>query len=344
MCAVIGSKRCFLLTDRTDRLYFSGADVAEGALVVSDNEKVYFTDARYFFAVKEKFNGTAIDARLLRGDALSDFFKESDYSHIGLNYAKTTLKDYGFYKNFGKNIFDCAEKIDELRSVKSDTERKYIKTACEITEKAFYESLPFLKAGVTEKEYREKLVSLYLKYGAEREGFDTIVAFGENSAVPHHETGDVKLKENSVVLIDTGCVYKGYTSDFTRTLYFGKPTDKFVKVYEAVLKANIIAEENIKAGDDVKKADGYAREYLKTNGLDKFFTHSLGHGVGLEIHEYPALSQKGTGRLKESNVFTVEPGVYFDGEFGIRIEDTVAIENGKVVRYFTDDKKLIIIE
>ena len=344
MSAVIGNKRCFLLTDRTDRLYFSGLDVAEGALIVSDKEKVYFTDSRYFFAVKEKFADSGVDVRLLNDGVLRGFFKTGGYKFIGLNYAKTTLKEYGEYRSFSGKIFDCSEIIDELRSVKTETEKENVKKACEITQKAFYESLVFIKEGITEKEYREKLVSLYIKYGAENESFDTIVAFGAGSSVPHHETGETKLQKNSVILVDTGCVYKGYRSDFTRTLYFGSPDEKFSNAYNAVLTANAAAEKNIKAGDDVKAADNYARGYLKSVGLDKYFTHSLGHGVGLEIHEYPYLSPKRKGILKENNVFTIEPAVYFDGEFGIRIEDTVAIENGKVVRYFTDDKKLIVIE
>ena len=344
MCGKIGKKRCFLLTDRTDRLYFSRVDIAEGALIVSDAEKIYFTDARYFSALKEKLSGSDTNARLLDDGALANFFKESDFSYIGLNYAKTTLKEYGEFKALRKKIFDCSAYIDELRSVKTETEREYIKKACEITQKAFYESLQFIKEGITEKEYREKLVSLYIKYGAEKESFDTIVAFGTGSAVPHHETGSTKLVKNAVVLIDTGCVYKGYCSYFTRTLFFGTPSEKFVRSYDAVYNANIIAEEKITAGTDVKAADGFSRDYLKACGLDKFFTHSLGHGVGLNIHEYPYLSPKRKGELKENNVFTVEPAVYFDGEFGIRIEDTVAIENGKTVRYFTDDKKLIIIK
>lgn len=344
MGSVIGNKRCFLLTDRVDRLYFSGADVAEGVLIVSDKEKVYFTDSRYLYAVKEKFENTCVKVRTFKAGALSGFFKGRDYDSIGLNYLKTTLKEYEEFKSFGLKISDCSEEIGKLRSLKTENERACIKKACEITEKAFYESLSYLKEGITEKKFRDKLVSLFVKCGAEKESFDTIVAFGKNSAIPHHETGDAKLKKDSVVLVDTGCVYNGYASDFTRTLFFGKPSEKFLEVYDAVLTANIIAEEKITAGVNVKAADGFARKYLTEKGLGKYFTHSLGHGVGLEIHEYPYLSRKGRGTLKENNVFTVEPGVYFDGEFGIRIEDTVAIENKKTVRYFTDDKKLIIVE
>lgn len=344
MSAKIGNNKCLLLTDRIDRLYFSGTDIAEGALVVSDIEKTYFTDSRYFFAAKRKLADSDVSVRLLTDGALRKFFLLSGYSYVGLNYAKTTLKEYGEFKAFKKKIFDCSAFIDGLRSVKTESELLYIKKACEITEKAFYESLSFIKEGITEKKYREKLVSLYIKYGAENESFDTIVAFGAGSAVPHHETGDIKLKKDSVVLIDTGCVYKGYRSDFTRTLYFGTPTEKFLKAYDAVFTANAVAEEKITAGEDVKKADGFAREYLTSLGYGENFTHSLGHGVGLEIHEYPYLSPKRKGELKENNVFTIEPAVYFDGEFGIRIEDTVAIENGKTARCFTDDKKLIIIK
>ena len=343
MKAVIGDKRCLLLTDRIDRLYFSGKDVAEGLLIVTDGGKTYFTDSRYYYAAKNAFTDGGVDVKLLTESAVREFFKENKFKTVYLNFEKTTVREFERYKSFGKKVKDCFSYISSLRAVKTDVERERIKKACAITEKCFYDSLKYLKEGVTEKEYREKLVSLFIKSGAEKESFDTIVAFGAGSAVPHHVSGDTALKKDCVVLVDTGVFFGGYASDFTRTLFFGTPPENFVKAYNAVLKANEIAEENIKAGTLACSADGFARDYFNKIGYGGRFTHSLGHGLGLEIHESPYLSQKSDSVLSENNVFTVEPGLYFDGEFGIRIEDTVAIENGKLVRYFTDDKKLIIL-
>jgi Xaa-Pro aminopeptidase len=132
-------------------------------------------------------------------------------------------------------------------------------------------------------------------------------------------------------------------SDITRTVFFGEPDQEFIDRYRAVLYANVIAEQKIVAGVTAKEADAFARDYLKEEGLAEYFTHSLGHGVGYEIHEFPTLSKRCEEKLKENMVFTVEPGVYFDGQYGIRIEDTVVMKNGRVSRLFSDDKSLYIV-
>jgi Xaa-Pro aminopeptidase len=199
-----------------------------------------------------------------------------------------------------------------------------------------------VKEGVTELELKEKLLTFYGELGAQGESFDTIVAFGKNSAVPHHQTGVTVLERGMPILIDTGCLVDGYASDFTRTVYFGKPTKEFISAYNAVKQANEYAIENIKDGTYTDQADGYARAVLKKYGLEEYFTHSLGHGLGLEIHEYPTLSIKRKDRLENKMLFTIEPGVYFDGKFGIRIEDTVLLD-GKAERLYTDKKDLIIL-
>ena len=144
--------------------------------------------------------------------------------------------------------------------------------------------------------------------------------------------------------MDFGCVYKGFLSDMTRTLYFGTPTEKFLTVYDKVKTAHLTAVKNITSGMTCKQADAIARDLLKKDGLDKFFTHSLGHGIGVKIHEYPSLSPRCGEILKDGAVFSVEPGVYLEGEFGIRIEDTVTLVNGKCVSLMKSDKDLLVIK
>ena len=145
------------------------------------------------------------------------------------------------------------------------------------------------------------------------------------------------------ILVDMGANYKGYLSDLTRTAFFGKPSSKFIVVYEKVKEANQVAIDSITAGMTTRDADMISRDVLKKYDLSKYFTHSLGHGVGLEVHEFPTLSPGSDNELKEGMVFTIEPGVYIDGELGIRIEDTVVIKNGKVERLFNDEKNLLKI-
>ena len=136
----------------------------------------------------------------------------------------------------------------------------------------------------------------------------------------------------------------GYCSDITRTYFYGKPNEKFLTCYNSVKDANLLALDKIKEGMEVSFADSIAREYLESKGLKEYFTHSLGHGVGLAIHEQPYLSKKGVGTFQENMAFTIEPGVYFDGEFGIRIEDTAILKNSKAQRLYSDSKELIVIQ
>ena len=344
MNGLIGKNECLMITDATDRAYFSGEFIPEGCLIVSERQLAYFTDMRYYETAVKKFNGKSVKVFPLKDGALKTFFNGNRIKRVGVDYAKTTVKDFAGYKKLRLKLFDCEHIVSSARAVKTETEIGNIRKACEITEKSFYSALPLLKEGITEKEFKEKLVSLYLKNGAESESFDTIVAFGTGSAIPHYETGEVKLKKNSVVLIDTGCRVNGYCSDFTRTLFFGEPDEEFIKVYNAVLSANVYAESMITEGVSLKQADGFARESLIKAGYGENFTHSLGHGVGLEIHERPYLSPRADGVIKENNVFTVEPGAYFYGKFGVRIEDTLVLKNGKAERLFKDDKKLIVIK
>ena len=198
---------------------------------------------------------------------------------------------------------------------------------------------------MTENEVAAILEFLMRKSGASGTSFDTIVGFGRNSSVPHHETGNSKLHFGDIILIDFGCKFNGYCSDCTRTFLFGddKKHEDFKKVYSNVLKAHMLVKEQLKSGMTGREADAIARNYLKSCGLDELFTHSLGHGIGIDIHEFPYLSPKSEDKLVDEMVFSDEPGVYITGKYGIRIEDTVMLKGGKVVSLTDSDKKLIIL-
>lgn len=339
---ILGKNCALLTTDRVTRRYFCDIDVAEGFLLLSKTP-VYFTDARYFYAVQDKIQKAT--CKLYKG--LDDIKKELESQQIKtlyLDYDRTTMTEYGKYeKSFNVEIKDGSEWLKEKRLIKNRQEIEKIRRACEVIQHAYYAAIDRIREGMTEKELRDILEEEAFALGAEEMSFDTIVAFGENSAIPHHVTGDTKLKSDVPVLIDCGCKIEGYCSDYTRTAFFGTPSEKFVSVYNAVKTANEKAEEEIQPDMPLKDADAIARDYLKSVGFDKYFTHSLGHGVGLEIHESPAVSPKGEGALPKGIVFTVEPGVYLNGEFGVRIEDTVYMTPQGVQRFFTDTKDLIIL-
>ncbi len=198
---------------------------------------------------------------------------------------------------------------------------------------------------MTENELAAELEYLMRSFGASGTSFPTIVGFGENSSVPHHETGLRKLKFGDIILIDYGCKVGGYCSDCTRTFLFGddKKHQRFKTAYAHVLKAHMLVKERLTDGMTGRQADAIARDYLKANELDKFFSHSLGHGIGVNIHEFPRLSTKSEDVLRNNMVFSDEPGVYFEGDFGIRIEDTVTLIDGKAVSLTDSDKNLIIL-
>ena len=340
----VKSGECFLIKDRLLRRYLSGVDIAEGFLVCG-TQNLYFTDMRYFVAAKEKLADTGYQAAVMTdfNDVVSAV-RKNGIRTVYIDYKTTTVAEYDEYKKFFGEMKDCSEILSACRTVKSAKEIQSIKKACAVAERAVQEAFNHLREGITEKELKTFLETRMTDLGAEGASFDTIVAFGANSAVPHHETGDTKLRLGSAVLIDTGAKVSGYCSDITRTAFFGTPDDEFLKAYDAVLSASVKAEREICAGISGKAADKIARDVLIERGYGEYFTHSLGHGVGLAIHENPYLSPRSDEKLCENSVFTVEPGVYIEGKFGIRIEDTCALKGGKAVRLFTDDKALKVID
>lgn len=340
---VMEKQSCYLLSDYPSIRYFTGVDLAEGFVAVTQNARLCFTDARYFYGVKDALIKNGVTPILYTGiESIKIKLDDLNIKTLYLDYDKSTVREYVKFLSLGYDVKDGTETVKKIRAIKTDREIDAVKRACNITQTAFYRLLEEVKEGVTELELKEKLLTLYRELGAQGESFDTIVAFGKNSAVPHHQTGGTVLEKGMPILIDTGCLIDGYASDFTRTVYFGKPTEEFISAYNAVKQANEYAIENIKDGTYTDQADGYARAVLKEYGLEEYFTHSLGHGLGLEIHEYPTLSIKCKDRLENKMLFTIEPGVYFDGKFGIRIEDTVLLD-GKAERLYTDKKDLIIL-
>ena len=334
----------FLITNRAMRRYIAGTDIAEGVMLVG-KINAYLTDSRYFYAAREKLSSTPFSVVEYKGvETVCKLIKSVKPKTVFADLNFITAKEYFEYKKFGVKLISGEKQLNYIFAVKTADEIEKIKKACEITQSALYQTIPKIKEGVTENQIKAELEKAVLSLGGDGMAFDTIVAFGKNSAVPHHETGETVLKQNQAVLIDFGAKYQGFCADMTRTLFFGKPTDRFKLAYKTVLSANEKAESDIKIGTLAKQAFEIANDQLKKENIDKYFTHSLGHGVGLDIHERPALSIKSDEVLCENTVFTVEPGVYFYEEFGVRIEDTVILTKDGVKRFFTDSKELIIIK
>ncbi|MCS7081421.1 MAG: Xaa-Pro peptidase family protein [Bacteroidetes bacterium] len=216
--------------------------------------------------------------------------------------------------------------LDREKAVKDAEELEAIRQAVAITDRVFSEILEFVRPGVTERELAAEITYRQLRYGADTTSFEPIVASGPRSALPHARASDRILRPGDVVVLDFGCVYGGYCSDMTRTVSVGRPEDaEFARVYEIVREAQMRALEAARAGMQSRELDAVARRIIESQGYGSYFGHGLGHGVGLEIHEYPKVSFLADYELPAGSVVTIEPGIYLPGRFGVRIEDMVVL-------------------
>lgn len=332
-----------VLTEAEDlRKYLTGFSSSFGYVLSDKNGSTFYTDSRYLEAAEKELKGSEITVKEFTS-SLTEIL--AGYRQLAIPLDRIGYLQHKKLADAGFSIVDSSSAFTQAMAVKEDYEIESIKKACEITDKAFLELLGQIKEGMTENEVAAILEFLMRKGGASGTSFDTIVCFGENSSVPHHETGMRKLHFGDIILIDFGCKVDGYCSDCTRTFLFGddKKHSDFKKAYYYVLEAHNLVKQQLKCGMTGKEADAIARNCLKKYGLDSFFTHSLGHGIGINIHEFPRLSPKSDEKLINGMVFSDEPGIYLAGKYGIRIEDTVMLDKGKVISLTDSDKKLIIL-
>lgn len=331
-----------VLTEASDlRKYLTGFSSSFGYVLSDENGSVFYTDSRYMEAAVKELEGSDIAVKQYKD--LASILKP--YKEIAVPLERTVVTEYEKLKAMGLKIVDSMPAFTSAMAVKEDYELAYIERACAIADRAFTTLLDSIKEGMSENDVAAMLEYLMRKFGASGTSFESIVGFGENSSVPHHETGSRKLKFGDVVLIDFGCKYGGYCSDCTRTFLFGDDGkhEEFKTAYSRVLEAHMLVKEKVTNFTTGKEADAIARDCLKKYGLDKYFTHSLGHGIGINIHEFPRLSPSSTDTLINGMVFSDEPGVYLEGNYGIRIEDTVTLDEGNVVSLTDTDKKLLVL-
>ncbi|UCG01671.1 MAG: aminopeptidase P family protein [Candidatus Heimdallarchaeota archaeon] len=248
---------------------------------------------------------------------------------------------FSTYQRIAKKIsgkeFISAECIfDPLRSVKDDSEQKFLLKASQKSGDAIVETFNELEVGITEIEVQVLLKEKLLWGTKEKAG--ALVQFGENSSFPHYSGGEKKLKKNDVVLIDAGGTIKNYWGDITITTVFGKASRRFKEIYDIVYTANERGKEAVIANKLPSEVDSVTREYISNKGYGEYFTHRTGHGIGLEVHEHPYIVGNNQTPLTPGNAFTIEPGIYLPGEFGVRIEDDViktetGIQTSKIPRY-----------
>lgn len=302
--------------------YLTGFTGSHALLLLGNKTNYLLTDSRYLEYAKElarkrnriKFKVTD-DLEAVIGKTKTIEF-EAD--HTTISQLKSMKKQF---KN--KKFVPIERGVEILRLQKDKNEIELLKKSQKINKAAMHRVQKLLKPGMTELEIAWKIKELGHQLGAEDISFEPIVAFGDHSATPHHQNTNRKLKKREIVLIDMGMKYKGYCSDLTRTFFVGKPTPEQTTICAKVKAAQKAAIKAAKPGTACSTLDRIVREEM---GEDQaFFTHSLGHGVGLEIHEAPRLSSKNKERLKTGMVITIEPGIYLPGKFGVRIEDMIFI-------------------
>lgn len=331
-----------LITSSYNIAYLSGIhafsiEEREARILVTKNSINLFTDARYTEMVKEKapfITLCEISSNSPFSKQFESITKKEQLKEIGFEEESISYKEAADLEEKFSSIefIPTVDIVENLRTTKDNDEAENIKKACALTDKAYAFVLKALVPGATETEVKAQLDNFMRLEGGDI-SFSTIVAFGKNSAIPHHLSNETKLENHDVVLLDFGAKVGGYCSDMTRTVFIGKPTEEMHKIYHATLEAQEVAIDYIKThmtdGFELKKAHELANSHL--NKLEyPDIPHSLGHGVGLQVHEMPMVSPYSDEKLVPGMVITVEPGIYKAGTGGVRIEDTILITNNGI--------------
>ncbi len=312
--------------------YLTDYSGSNGLLLVTPHESHFFTDPRYGADAQAKISGTVhVSKRPLIQDAAA-LIKRKKLKKIGFEPGWMTVAEHQSLKEnsgLGAGLNASGGLVESLRAVKSPAEIGKIRRSVQVNSEAYARTLPRIKPGLREQEIAAELDFQMRVLGAEKSAFDTIVAAGVRSALPHAHPSQHRLTESELLLIDMGAILDGYTSDMTRVCFLGNPSRQVRQMYRAVLEAQLAAIDVVRSGISVAQVDLAARKVLKQYGLEKEFIHSTGHGLGLEIHEPPRIAKKEKTKLKAGMVITIEPGAYVNRLGGVRIEDTVLVtENG----------------
>jgi len=334
-----------LITNDYNRRYMTGFTGTAGVALVSQNDAVFITDFRY----TEQAVAQIKDFRIVKhtGTIFEEVANQAALMGIKtLGFEKDALY-YGMYELYNSAVkadfVPLSGLIEKIRLIKTSEEINIIKVACEIADNAFTHILNFIEPGKTELDVSNELEFFMRKQGATSSSFDIIVASGLRSALPHGVATNKIIEQGDFVTLDFGAYYNGYISDITRTIAVGEPSDKLVEMYNVVLDSQLLAIQQVGPGMTGIEADAVARNYLIEKGYGEAFGHSTGHGIGLEVHEGPALSFRSETVLEPNMVVTIEPGVYIPGIGGVRIEDDILItETGNELLSHSTKQLLIL--
>jgi len=335
-----------LVAKRENYMYLSGFTGTSAYLIITQEDAVLVTDFRYMEQATEQaplyevvqYQGSVVAA-------LEEQLKRRKVNFLGFEDSELTYDKYRLFKEKlgAKDLVPLKGMIESMRMVKDEGETDMIKRAVKIADDAFVHILGYIKPGVAEIELAAEIEYFMKKQGASGASFETIVASGRRSSMPHGVASEKKLEAGDAVTLDYGAIYNGYCSDITRTVFLGDPGDELKKIYRIVLEAQMRSIEGAHKGLTGREIDFIGRDIITKAGYGDNFGHGLGHGVGLEIHEEPRFSPSGNTIMENSMVITVEPGIYVSGLGGVRIEDIIVINDDKPINLTGAVKDMIII-
>jgi Xaa-Pro aminopeptidase len=332
-------------SDRSNLYYLTGFSGSFGVLIVTKDRQIFLTDSRYITRAKEIVSGYEILELKGRVTRVATRINRLKLKNLAINGPTTSTWLFHQLRDRLKKtkLVPVAGLVETLRTVKDDSEIKAIERAVQLTDRAFEFILGKVKPGVTERELAWEIEKYIRTHGGDGLAFESIVATGVTTAMPHYEPQDREVQKGDFVLFDMGAKVDHYCADLTRTVVVGRATNEQKKIYKIVLEAQERVIKNLRAGLTSKQADAPARETIAQAGYKKNFGHGTGHGLGLDVHEGPRLSPWGKDKLQAGNVVTIEPGIYLPGWGGVRIEDVAVVEE-KGCRVLTRAPKKRLIE
>ena len=344
----LSTSQAVLATNPTDVRWLSGFSGSFGMVVVSEPAQILMTDSRYAERaaaeapaietyVPKRPNPGALFERLASTSVRTLLVDESHLTVAALRGWSQAASDAGFA------VEPVAMPFAELRKDKDAQEIEALRRACEVSDIALAEVLPQVRIGMTEKELAFLLETTMVRCGAEDRAFESIVAAGEHSAIPHHSPTSRPIGRGDLLKIDFGALVDGYHADETRTFVIGQPADWQVEIHAVVAASQLAGRQALRAGVTLQEVDHASRQVIVDAGYGENFNHGLGHGVGLQIHEEPFFSPTGTSTLAAGYVLTIEPGVYLPGQGGVRIEDTLAVGQDSAESLTTTPRELRVL-
>lgn len=332
-----------LITNGYNRRYLTGFTGTAGAAIITETKALFITDFRYTVQANNQVKEFEIikQAKTLT-DEINKQLKNLKVKQLGIEDFDITYHQYlNFQEEFEIKLIPVGDLVETLRLIKSDEEIEIMQAAAKIADDAFNHILNYIKPGRTELDVSNELEFFMRQAGATASSFDTIVASGYRSALPHGVASNKTIEAGELVTLDFGALYEGYCSDITRTVAVGNVNDQLKEIYDIVLQAQLKGVKGVKAGITGHEADALTRDYITEKGYGDYFGHSTGHGLGMEVHENPRLAPGASVILEEGMVVTVEPGIYVPEVGGCRIEDDIVVTTEGNKRLTHADKQFI---